>query len=109
MRLMLGINGRPDLLVDIAQEYTPDHFDFNVVNGRWEGTYYKGYVTVHHPWNPYSSLEKVDILCDNQDRLRCVPWYEYQQAFDNFHNPNYIAPKPAPVVYPSSWDDDIPF
>jgi hypothetical protein len=94
----------PSLLVDIGQEKSPTEFDFWVVNGAWEGTFYNGYVTVHHPWNPHSSLEKIEILCDNQDRLRG----DYQEVFDNFHNPNYVAPKREPVVF-HNMDDDIPF
>ncbi len=110
MRLMLGTKERPSLLVDIRQEYTPTHFDFRVVNGQWDGTYYNGYVTVIDcPSGGYSSLDKVEILCNNQDRLRSVPWYEYQEVFNNFDNLNYVAPKPKPVEYPASWDDDIPF
>ena len=110
MRMMLGCNNRPSLLVDVGQEYSPTHFDFRVVNGRWDGTYYNGYVTVHDcPSGDYSSLDKVEILCNDQDRLRCVPWYEYQQAFDNFDNPNYVAPRAEKFVTPASWDDDIPF
>lgn len=110
MRLMLGTKERPSLLVDVGQEYSTTHFDFRVVNGQWNGTYYNGYVTVIDcPSGDYSSLDKVEILCNNQDRLRSVPWYEYQEVFNNFDNPNYVAPKPAPVKYPESWDDDIPF
>jgi hypothetical protein len=101
---MLGHKGDPSLLVDIQQEYNATHFDFWVVNGCWEGTFYNGYVTVHHPWNPHSSLEKVQILTDNQDRLRG----EYQAVFDNFRNPDYVAPKREPVVF-YDMDDDIPF
>jgi len=67
---MLGIKDRPSLLIEVRQEHAPDHFDFWVVNGAWEGTFYNGYVTVHHPRNPHSSLDKVEILCDNQDRLQ---------------------------------------
>lgn len=104
MRLMLGTMDYPSLLVDIGQEKSPTEFDFWVVNGAWEGTFYNGYVTVHHPWNPHSSLEKIEILCDNQDRLRG----DYQEVFDNFHNPNYVAPKREPVVF-HNMDDDIPF
>ncbi len=109
MRLMLGTAERPSLLVDVKEEYTPDHFDFWVVNGAWEGTYYNGYVTVHHPYNPHSSLDKVDILCNNQDRLRSVPSYEYQEVFNNFDNPDYVAPKAKEWVPPPDWDDDIAF
>jgi hypothetical protein len=109
MRLMLGTKDRPSLLIEVGQEHAPDHFDFWVVNGAWNGTFYNGYVTVHHPWNPHSSLDKVEILCDNQDRLRSVPHYEYQEVFNNFNNPDYVAPKPKKFVTPASWDDDIPF
>lgn len=110
MRLMLGTKERPSLLVDVGQEYSPTHFDFRVVNGQWNGTYYNGYVTVIDcPSGDYSSLDKVEILCNNQDRLRSVPWYEYQEVFNNFHDETYVAPKPAPVKYPASWDDDISF
>ena len=104
MRLMLGTKDRPSLLVDVMQEHSAAHFDFWVVNGAWEGTYTNGYVTIHHPWNPHSSLEQVEILTDNQDRLRG----EYQTVFDNFDNPNYIAPRREPVVF-DDMDDDIPF
>ena len=104
MRLMLGTKDRPSLLVDVQREKSPSEFDFWVINGAWEGTYTNGYVTVHHPWNPHSSLEKVEILTDNQDRLRG----EYQEVFDNFDNVDYVAPKREPVVF-ADMDDDIPF
>ena len=110
MRLMLGTVDKPSLLIDVGQEYDGlNHFDFHVVNGQWDGTYYNGYVTVHHPWNPHSSLDKVEILCDNQDRLRSVPWYDYQEVFNNFDNPNYVAPMPKKFIPPAGWDDDIAF
>jgi hypothetical protein len=113
MRLMLGHNEQPSLLVNIHQEYSPMHFDFWVVNGCWEGTYTNGHVTVWHPDNPWSSLDKTEILCDNQDRLRTTGWYSdadkgYQAVFDNFHNPDYVAPKRESVVF-HDMDDDIPF
>lgn len=111
MRLMLGTKDKPSLLVNVTQEYSSTHFDFSVVNGRWDGTFYDGYVTVHHPYNPHSSLDKIEILCDNQDRLRSISDWNggYQEVFDNFHDETYVAPKPAPVKYPANWDDDIPF
>ena len=110
MRLMLGTQERPSLLVNVKDDYDPAHFDFRVVNGAWDGTYTNGYVTVHHPYNPHSSLDKIEILCDNQDRLRSPDNYgEYNDVFANFHNPNWIAPLPKKVEYPASWDDDIPF
>jgi hypothetical protein len=106
---MLGTAKRPSLLVNVVQEYSPTHFDFWVVNGAWDGTYTNGYVTVHHPDNPHSSLDRVEILCNNQDRLRSSDWSGgYQAVFDNFHNETYMAPKPKPVVY-DDMDDDIPF
>ena len=110
MRLMLGdAQDHPSLLVNVKQEYSPTHFDFWVVNGNWDGTYTDGYITVHHPREPFSLLNKMEILCDNQDRLRSSDWYgEYSDVFANFHNPDYVAPKPAPVVY-DDMDDDIPF
>jgi hypothetical protein len=110
MRLMLGTNDNPSLLVDIQQEFSPTHFEFWVVNGCWEGTYTNGHVTIWHPDNPWSDLNKTEILCDNQDRLRTTgEWGAYQEVFDNFHNHDYVAPKPEKVVLPSNWDDDIPF
>jgi hypothetical protein len=105
MRLMLGTLDQPSLLVDIEQEKSTTEFDFWVVNGAWRGTFYNGYVTVHHPWNPHSSLDKVEILSDNQDRLRG----EYQEVFNNFNNPDYVAPLPKKMALPAGWDDDIPF
>jgi len=109
MRLMLGTKDKPSLLVNVKQEHSPTHFEFWVVNGNWDGTFYNGYVTVHHPYNPHSSLDKVEILCDNQDRLRSSDWSGgYQAVFNNFHDETYMAPKPKPVVY-DDMDDDIPF
>jgi hypothetical protein len=106
---MLGTVDHPSLLVDIQQEFSPTHFEFWVVNGCWEGTYTNGYVTVWHPDEPWSNLDKTEILCDNQDRLRTTgEWGAYQEVFDNFHNPDYVAPKREPVVF-HDMDDDIPF
>ena len=111
MRLMLGTPERPSLLVNVKQEYSPTHFDFWVVNGAWEGTYTNGYITIWgSPSGDWSSLEKMEILCDNQDRLRSPDWYgEYNEVFANFNNPDYVAPKPKKVELPASWEDDIPF
>jgi len=107
---MLGHNEQPSLLVNIQQEFSPTHFEFWVVNGAWEGTYTNGHVTVWHPDEPWSSLDKTEILCDNQDRLRTTgEWGGYQEVFNNFHNPDYVAPKPEKVELPECWDDDIPF
>lgn len=110
MRLMLGTTERPSLLVNVKQEYSPTHFDFWVVNGNWDGTYYNGHVTVYGcPSGDYSSLDKIEILCNNQDRLRSSDWSGgYETVFTNFSNPDYVAPKPKPVVF-HDMDDDIPF
>ena len=105
MRLMLGTKDNPSLLVELEQEHSPTHFEFYVVNGAWAGTFYNGYVTIWHPDRPWTNLDMTDILSDNQDRLRG----DYQEVFDNFHNTNYVAPKPEKVVLPSDWDDDIAF
>jgi hypothetical protein len=102
---MLGTVERPSLLVDIEQEKSPTEFDFWVINGAWHGTYTNGHITV---WDPptgsWSKLDIDEILCDNQDRLRG----DYQEVFNNFDNPNYVAPKREPVVF-HDMDDDIPF
>lgn len=105
MRLMLGTPGQPSLLVNIEQERSVDDFDFWVVNGAWPGVFYNGHVTVLHPDNPWSDLDKTVILTDNQDRLRG----DYNDVFNNFHNPDYMAPEHKKAVWPTSWDDDIPF
>jgi hypothetical protein len=110
MRLMLGTPESPSLLVNVEQEYSPTHFDFWVVNGAWNGTFYNGYVTIWHPERPWTELSKTEILCDNQDRLRSSDWNRgYEDVFANFHNPDYVAPKPKKVELRAWWDDDIPF
>lgn len=110
MRMMLG-RSRPELLVDVGQEHSPGHFDFWVVNGAWNGTYTNGYITIWgSPGGNWTSLDKMDILTDNQDRLRSGGSYgDYRDVFANFHNPDYVAPEPVKFVQPASWDDDIPF
>lgn len=108
MRLMLGTLERPSLLVSVHQEHSSNHFEFWVINGCWDGTFNNGHVTVWHPDNPWTDLEKTEILSDNQDRLRCGR-DEYQEVFNNFDNPDYVAPKPIKFEQPASWDDDIPF
>ena len=104
MRLMLGTKDQPSLLIELEQEMSSTHFDFWVVNGAWAGTFYNGYVTIWHPDRPWTNLDMTDILSDNQDRLRG----DYQEVFDNFDNPNYVAPRREPMVF-DDMDDDIPF
>lgn len=105
MRLMLGTPGQPSLLVELEQEKSPTEFDFWVINGAWFGTFTNGYVTVWHPDRPWTKLDKTEILSDNPDRLRG----EYQTVFDNFANPNYVAPCRETATLPPGWDDDIAF
>ena len=106
MRLMLGTPDHPSLLVELEQEKSPTEFDFWVVNGAWNGTFRNGHITVHDcPSGDYSSLDRVGILSDNQDRLRG----DYQTVFNNFSNPNYVSPRREKVTLPPEWDDDIAF
>jgi hypothetical protein len=105
MRLMLGTKDNPSLLIELEQEMSPTHFDFWVVNGAWKGKYIDGWITIYGaPGGDFSSLDRVEILTDNQDRLRG----DYQDVFDNFDNVDYIAPVPKRVVF-DDMDDDIPF
>lgn len=105
MRLMLGTKGNPSLLVDIDQERSMSDFDFWVVNGNWSGVFFNGHVTILGcPSGDHSDLDQTEILCDNQDRLRG----NYNDVFDNFDNPEYVAPQPKKVKF-DYMDDDIPF
>lgn len=105
MRLMLGTEDNPSLLVLVEQERSPTDFDFWVVNGAWKGIFNNGHVTILGcPSGDFSDLDQTEILSDNQDRLRG----DYQDVFNNFVNPDYVAP-PAKVVDFSDLDDDIPF
>lgn len=114
MRLMLGKDNEPELLVFTTKEHSPGlgHFDFTVINGAWDGTFNHGKITIYHPYEPFSTLDKMEILSDNQERL-AGRVYEYQHVFDNWDNPDYVVPehlRPRPVseVFPDL-DDDIPF
>lgn len=104
---MLGKDNMPSLLVEVEQELSKDNFNFWVVNGSWHGQFQNGYISVFGcPSGDFSSLEPVQILTDNQDRLRG----SYQDVFDNFDNTNYFSPKPKKIKHPIfSDDDDIPF
>ena len=104
MRMMLGTNDNPSLLVNVEQEYSPDHFEFWVVNGAWAGTFYQGKITVWHPDSPWTDLVNLSVLSQDQDRLRG----DYQPVFDNWSNPNWRAAKPQPQEH-LAWDDDIAF
>jgi hypothetical protein len=102
---MLGTKDNPSLLVNLEQEKSPTEFDFWVVNGLWRGVFTNGYITIlGSPSGNFSSLEKSEIICDNQDRLRG----DYNTVFANFDNVNYVAPVLKRVVF-DDMDDDIPF
>ena len=101
---MLGSTDCPSLLIELEQEKSPTEFEFWVVNGAWYGTFTNGHITVWHPDRPWTELSKTEILCDNQDRLRG----NYQEVFNNFDNPDYVAPR-REVVRFDDMDDDIPF
>ena len=102
---MLGTQNEPTLLVDVAEFRGPTNFDFCVVNGCWDGTFYNGHVTVWRPDGPWTDLDKTEILTDNQDRLRG----SYRDVFWHFHDSSYVASKPNEYPIPSDRDDDIPF
>ena len=105
MRLMLGTKDNPSLLVNVEQEHSSTHFEFWVVNGCWRGVFTNGYITILGcPSGNFSSLEKSEIICDNQDRLRG----EYNTVFENFYNIDYVSPVPKHIVF-DDMDDDIPF
>ena len=106
-KLMLGINNTPEWLVQIDPGYNKEKFKFFVENGCWYGLFQNNHVTIFGcPGGEYSSLEKVEILSDNQDRLRG----DWSSVFENFHNPDYIVPLTnRPMVNFDDMDDDIPF
>lgn len=107
MRIMLGQNNEPSLLVTVDDDFNPLEFDFRVVNGAWDGKFTKGYITVlGSPDGDFSSLMPNEILVTNQDRLRG----DYQDVFDNFDNEDYVAPESLVDSTRFSYmDDDIPF
>ena len=107
---MIGYGNTPSLLVSVADDYNPTNFKFRVVNGAWEGEFINGNISIFGPpGGDYTSLDKAEIICDNQDRLRSIPHYDYQTVFNNFGNPDYVAPKPTKYIDMSDLDDDIPF
>ena len=104
MRLMIGCEERPVLLVDVDTNHDPNDFDFYVINGNWDGHYRNGFISVFGcPSGDFTSLEKYKILTDNRHRLRG----DYKTVFSNFDNEAYIAP--SYVECHQSIDDDIPF
>jgi hypothetical protein len=108
---MLGNNSTPSLLVEVQDNYNPKQFDFFVINGYWYGKFTAGHITVLDcPSGSFSDLGLTEIICDNQDRLRCESNSDYETVFSNFSNVNYIAPKQnLKKVSFDDMDDDIPF
>lgn len=116
MRVMLGNDKYPSLLVSVVDNYDPTDFSFWVVNGLWPGHFTDGHISVNYDstnncWaecqgpEPWSKLNKLKILTDNQDRLRG----DYRDVFNNFDNPDYVAPMPVYDSTDFDDDDDIPF
>jgi hypothetical protein len=99
---MLGINGEPRLLVEKSGTNN-DEFKFDCINGAWEGKFNRGTVIVFGAPAGENMIESVEILSDNQDRLRG----NYNDVFNNFHDADYVAPKIKrnEIIF----DDDIPF
>jgi hypothetical protein len=89
MRLMLG-NERPELLVDVIGEFKKNYFRFHVINGMWTGEFQNGDIIID-AYPEYATVH-YKILCMDQNRLSCQ-LADYQTVFDNFHDPNWIAPK----------------
>lgn len=109
MRLMLGTPGNPVLLVRVENDYESTYFKFTVINGAWHGLFTDGYITIYGaPSGDFSSLDKMEILTANQDRLRGEDAWDYQTVFNNFHDPNYVGGW-EPVTKFNFEDDDIPF
>lgn len=105
---MLGTEGNPSLLVDADIQYGDyTDFSFRVINGAWDGHFTNGHISIFGGYGysppPYTNLDTIEILCRDQDRLRGG----YQEVFNNFDNPNYVAP--AYKYVPEDFDDDIPF
>jgi hypothetical protein len=112
MRLMLGVDGHPTLLVNVSKFDNQNNFDFDVVNGRWSGKFQNGFITVYGaPSGDFTDhLTHHTILTQNQDRLRSNfrNFDSYNEVFANFQNPDYIAPQYTRVKF-DDMDDDIPF
>lgn len=108
---MLGIDGDPQLLVSVDDNYNPTNFAFTVINGAWDGTFKDGEIRVNDKYDNEPVGYSIKILTDNQDRLRYdfTAHDDYTTVFANFHNPNYVAPQYEKFEAPAYRDDDIPF
>ena len=89
MRLMLGLNKKPHLLVSVKDFKDLNSFSFWVINGAWEGQFLNGKVSIlKAPLGAYTSLEKYDVLTTDEKRLAGP----YNIVFDNFSNENFVSP-----------------
>lgn len=91
MRLMLGQEGKPSLLVSIADDYNKDSFGFSVINGRWEGNLTGNVLRIYYDYDKTHFKDEtvsIEILTDNQQRLAG----EYNEVFGNFHNESWVSP-----------------
>lgn len=109
MRMMLGTNNIPSLLIGIDEENFAgrSNFTFCVINGSWDGSFINGKIAkIDYENDTLTPMGEMEIICENQDRLRG----DLEDVFLNFNNPNYVAPKPN-FERPVSWgyDDNIPF
>ena len=107
MRVMLGRNGEPWLLVKVDSTSDMNEFDFWVINGAWHGVFTFGTITVlGGSEGDFVMDEKLEILLSDSPRLRG----DYQDVFDNGDNVEYNGPEEKSIkeLFPDL-DDDIPF
>ena len=108
-RVMLGRDGKPDLLVEAeSSTFQTGSFDFEVVSGYWKGHFHQnGMISIFGcpggAWSTFDDAPLV-VLTTNQDRLRG----QYMDVFENFDDPKYTAPQEPTHGY-DFFDDDIPF
>lgn len=84
IRLMLGRNGKPCILVEVEHDYDQHDFQFSAVNGGWSGRLVNGEL------NDGENVLKFDILSDDQEQLRG----RYEVVFGNWAKPKR-EPKPT--------------
>lgn len=111
MRLMLGRTGQPDLLVSVEDYSNKNEFTFSVVNGNWQGKFINGFITIQDaPSGAYTSLIKMEVLCDDQDRLYGKNTFDYNTVFYEYENLHYKTKYDYKVKQQfDDWIDDISF
>ena len=104
MRLMIGVDEEPVLLVSVGQKFSEVFFEFICVNGAWSGTFDNGRITVRGcPLGDFTVVEKYTVLCRDQSRLTG----DYNEVFNNFGDVNYVSPAFRETDDPE--EDWIPF